>query len=156
MLTDVYPGALVDTTVLDTILSERSAGFRFHAVCAGIFGVAALLLAAFGLYSVLSFMVSQRRREIGIRVALGAGNRAVLTLVLGQGGLLVGAGAIIGLLASAVAARVIESLLFGVGAADPLTLTAVPAVLLGVGLLACWLPARRAARINPTDVLRET
>lgn len=156
VLTDVHPGALVDTTVLDTILSEQSAGFRFHAVCAGIFGAAALLLAAFGLYSVISFMVSQRRREIGIRVALGAGNRAILTLVLGQGGLLVGTGAIIGLLASAVAARVIESLLFGVGAADPLTLTAVPAVLLGVGLLACWLPARRAARIDPTDVLRET
>ena len=125
-------------------------------VCGGVFGTVALLLAAFGLYSVLGYMVSQRRRELGIRVALGAGNRDVLTLVLRQGGLLVGAGAVIGLLASAAATRVIESLLFGVRPLDPLTLAAVPTVLIGVGTIACWAPARRAARIDPVDVLRET
>ena len=156
VLADVYPDALVSTTVLDAVLSEQSAWFRFYVVCGGVFGTVALLLAAFGLYSVLGYMVSQRRRELGIRVALGAGNRDVLTLVLRQGGLLVGAGAIIGLLASAAATRVIESFLFGVRPLDPLTLAAVPTVLIGVGALACWAPARRAARIDPVDVLRET
>lgn len=156
VLADVHPGALVGTTVLDAILSERSAWFRFYVVCAGVFGTVALLLAAFGLYSVLSYMVSQRRRELGIRVALGAGNRDVLALVLRQGGLLVGAGVLVGLLASAAATRVIANLLFGVSPLDPLTLAAVPAALLGVGAIACWTPARRAARIDPIDVLRET
>lgn len=156
VLADVYPDALVSTTVLDAILSERSAWFRFYVVCGGVFGTVALLLAAFGLYSVLGYMVSQRRRELGIRVALGAGKRDVLGLVLRQGGLLVGAGAVIGLLASAAATRVIASLLFGVRPLDPLTLAAVPTMLLGVGALACWAPARRAARIDPVDVLRET
>ena len=156
VLADVYPGALVSTMALDAILSERSGRFRFYVVCAGIFGAVALLLAALGLYSVLSYMVSQRQREIGIRVALGAGNRAVLAMVLGQGGLLVGAGVIIGLLASAAATRVVESVLFGVRPADPLTLFAVTVIMFGVGVIACWLPARRAARIDPMDVLRET
>lgn len=155
-LADIYPGALVDTTALDAMLSARAAQSRFHVVCAGTFGAAALLLAAFGLYGVLGFMVSQRRREIGIRMALGAGSRAVLGLVLARGGLLVGAGVLVGLPAAAAAARVLESILFGVRPADPPTLAAVTTVLLAVGLIACWLPARRAARIDPMDVLRET
>lgn len=156
VLTDVYPGAFVDTTMLDAMLSARVAQSRFHVVCAGVFGAAALLLAAFGLYGVLGFMVSQRRREIGVRMALGAGKRAVIGLVLRRGGVLVGAGVLVGLPASAAATRVLESLLFGVRPADPPTLAGVTALLLAVGLLACWLPARRAARIDPLDVLRET
>ena len=155
VLDEVYPGALVTTSALDARLSARFARLRFYVVSAGVFGAVALLLAAFGLYGVLSYMVSQRRREIGVRVALGAGNRAVLTLVLGQGGLLVGAGVVIGLLVSAAANRVIESVLFGVRPVDPLTSAAVTMVVFGVGLLACWSPARRAARIDPMDVLRE-
>ena len=156
VLDEVYPGALVTTTALDARLSARFARLRFYTVSAGVFGAVALLLAAFGLYGVLSYMVSQRRREIGVRVALGAGYRAVLTLVLGQGCLLVSAGAVIGLLVSAAANRVIESVLFGVRPVDPLTSAAVTTVVFGIGLLACWSPARRAARIDPMDVLRET
>ena len=156
VLDEVYPGAPVTVTALDARLSARFARLRFYVASAGVFGAVALLLAAFGLYGVLSYMVSQRRREIGVRVALGAGNRAVLALVLGQGGLLVGAGAVIGLLVAAAANRVIESVLFGVSPVDPLTWAAVTTVVFGVGLLACWSPARGAARINPMDVLRET
>ena len=115
----------------------------------------ALLLAAFGLYGVLSYAVSQRRREIGVRMALGAGRGQVIGLVVGQGGALVAVGIVLGLLAAAAATRIVDSVLFGVAPADPLTFAAVTAVLLGVGFFACWLPARRAARIDPMDVLRE-
>ena len=155
VVADVYPGALVDATALDTILSARAAQPRFYAAVAGIFAAVALLLAAFGIYSLLSYTVSQRRLEIGVRMALGAGNRAVILLVLRQGGALVVTGLVLGLLAAAAATHVIESLLFGIAPVDPLTFVAVTTVLLAVGLLACWLPARRAARIDPMDVLRE-
>ncbi|MYN64406.1 MAG: FtsX-like permease family protein, partial [Acidobacteria bacterium] len=107
------------------------------------------------IYGVLSYTVSQRRREIGVRMALGAGRGQVVKLVVGQGGVLVAAGVVLGLVAAATASRIVESVLFGVTPADPLTFTAVTAVLLGVALLACWLPARRAARIDPMNVLRE-
>ena len=154
-LADVHPGAQVNATALETILSAQAAQPRFYAVCASIFGAVALLLAAFGLYGVLGYTVSRRRREIGVRMALGAGRGQVVRLVVGQGGALVTAGIVLGLLAAAAASRIVESVLFGVTPADPLTFTAVTAVLLGVALLACWLPARRAARIDPMDVLRE-
>ena len=154
-LADVRPGAQVNATALETILSARAAQPRFYALCASIFGAVALLLAAFGLYGVLSYAVSQRRREIGVRMALGAGRGQVVRLVAGQGGTLVGAGVVLGLLVAAVASRIVESFLFGVTSADPLTFAAVTVVLLTVALLACWLPARRATRIDPMDVLRE-
>lgn len=155
-LADVSPGAQVNATALETILSATAAQPRFYALCASIFGGVALLLAAFGLYGVLSYTVSQRRREIGVRMALGAGRGQVVRLVVGQGGALVAAGVVLGLVAAATASRIVESVLFGVTPADPLTFTAVTAVLVGVALLACWLPARRAARIDPMNVLRET
>ena len=154
-LADVRPGAQVSAMPLETMLSAQAAQPRFYALCASIFAAVALLLAAFGLYSLLSYTVSQRRREIGVRVALGAAHRDVLMLVVRQGGALVTAGVVIGLLAAAAAARIVESVLFGVAPADPLTFAAVTAVLLVVGFFACWLPARRAARIAPMDVLRE-
>ena len=154
-LADVSPGAQVNATALETILSATAAQPRFYALCASIFGGVALLLAAFGLYGVLSYTVSQRRREIGVRMALGAGRGQVVRLVVGQGGALVAAGVVLGLVAAATASRIVESVLFGVTPADPLTFTAVTAVLVGVAVLACWLPARRAARIDPMNVLRE-
>ena len=154
-LDDLHPGARVYATALETILAEHAAQPRFYALCASIFGVVALLLAAFGLYAVLSYTVSQRRREMGIRMALGAGRGQVVRLVVAQGGALVTAGIVLGLLAAAAASRIVESLLFGVTPADPLTFMTVTAVLVGVALLACWFPARRAARIDPMDVLRE-
>ena len=154
-LADVRPGAQVSAMPLETMLSAQAAQPRFYALCASIFAAVALLLAAFGLYSLLSYTVSQRRREIGVRVALGAAHRDVLMLVVRQGGALVAAGVVSGLLAAAAAARIVESVLFGVAPADPLTFAMVTAVLLVVGFFACWLPARRAARIDPMDVLRE-
>ncbi len=155
LLSEVAPGALIDVSALTTVLSVRSAQPRFFAACAGMFGAVALLLAAFGLYGVLSYRVAQRRAEIGVRMALGAGRGDVVMLVVRQGGALVVSGLIVGLLGAAAAARVIESVLFGVPPADPLTFGAVTTVLLAVGLLACWLPACRATRIDPLDTLRD-
>lgn len=155
LLAEIGPGALITTTSLTAMLSAQAAQPRFYATLAGIFGAVALLLAAFGLYSVLSYTVTQRRREIGIRMALGAGRRDVLMLVIKRGCALVGAGVFLGLLAAVATTRILESLLFGVTPADPLTFSAVAAVLLTVGLLACWLPARRAVGIDPLEVLRQ-
>ena len=155
-LADVEPGMPVDTIVLETMLSARAAQPRFYAAAAGVFGLAALLLAAFGLYAVLACAVSRRRREIGVRVALGAGRGDIRRLVLRQGGVIVAAGVLLGLLAAAAGVRIAGSILHSVTPADPLTFAAVTAVLAAVALLACWLPARRAARIEPLEVLRET
>ena len=155
VLADAYPDAIIDATPLETMLSAQTAQPRFYAVCAGIFAGIALLLAAIGLYSLLSYTTSQRRRDFGVRMALGAGSRAVLTLVFKQTAVVLGAGLVIGLLAAAVAARVVESVLFGVTPADPLTLASVTVVLLATGLVACWCPARRSTGIDPMDVLRE-
>lgn len=155
-LAGVEPGMPVDTNVLETMLSARAAQPRFYATAAGVFGLAALLLAAFGLYAVLAYAVSRRRREIGIRVALGAGHGDVRLLVLRQGGVIVAAGVLLGLLAAAAGVRIVGSILYGVTPADPVTFAAVTAVLAAVALLACWLPARRAARVEPLEVLRET
>ena len=152
---DLRPGARVNATALDTILSAQAAQPRFYMLCASVFGLVALSLAAFGLYGMLSYTVSQRRREIGIRMALGAGRGQVVRLVVGQGGALVAGGIVLGLLAAAAVSRIIENVLFGVASVDPLTFTAVTVVLVSVGLLACWFPASRAARVDPMDVLRE-
>ena len=127
---------------------------RFYAVFVGFFAALALFLAAFGIYALLSYTVSQRRREIGVRMALGAQRGDVLALVVRQGAGLVAAGIVLGVLASAASARLLESFLFGVAAGDRLTFVAAPLVLAGVALLACWLPGHRAARINPMDALR--
>ena len=148
--TETYP-----TPSLDDMLWSLVTQPRFYAMCAGILGTVALLLAAFGLYGVLSHSVAQRRREIGIRMALGAGRRDVVGLVVRQGGGLVAVGVIIGLAGAATTTRLIEHLLFDVAPLDPLTYAGVTAVLVAVALLACWLPARRVARIAPMDAVRE-
>ncbi len=140
---------------IEQMLASQVAQPRFFAMCAGIFGAVALLLAAFGLYGVLSHTVAQRRREIGIRMALGAGRRNVVGLIVRQGGALVAGGVILGLLVAFATTRVVEHLLFDITPADPLTFGAVTAMLVAFALLACWLPARRAARINPMDAIRE-
>ncbi len=143
------------TATIEQFLASQVAQPRFFAMCAGIFGAVALLLAAFGLYGVLSHTVAQRRREIGIRMALGAGRRNVVGLIVRQGGALVAGGVILGLLVAFATTRVVEHLLFDITPADPLTFGAVTAMLVAFALLACWLPARRAARINPMDAIRE-
>ena len=152
---DVHPGAALDDVMtMDARLSASIAQPRFYAVFVGLFAAVALFLAAFGIYGLLSYTVSQRRGEIGIRMALGAQRGDILALVGRQGALLVAAGAVLGLPAAAASTRVLESLLFGVTMFDWLTFVAGPLVLIAVALAACWLPARRATRINPMDALR--
>ena len=118
------------------------------------FAALALFLAAAGLYGLLSYSVAQRRREIGVRMALGAQRRNIVALVVRQGAALVAAGAVAGLLAAAAASRILESFLFGITPYGPPDLRRGPLSLAAVALLACWLPAQRATRIDPMDALR--
>ncbi len=149
------PNASVDEVMtMDARLSAAVAQPRFYAVFVGFFAALALFLAAFGIYALLSYTVSQRRREIGVRMALGARPGDVVALVVRQGAGLVAAGAVLGLFGAAASSRLLESFLFGVGADDPLTFVAAPVALVAVALVACWLPGRRAARIHPMDALR--
>ena len=146
--------SLEDVMTMDARLSATFAEPRFYAVFAGFFAALALFLAASGLYGLLSYTVAQRRREIGVRIALGAQARDILALVVRQGAALVAAGAVAGLLAAAAASRILESFLFGVTPYDHLTFVGAPLSLAAVALVACWLPARRATRIDPMDTLR--
>jgi ABC-type antimicrobial peptide transport system permease subunit len=127
---------------------------RLAAGMASVFGLLVLLLATMGLYSVMSYVVSQRTREIGIRMALGAQVRDVLKLVLSQGLKLVLLGVALGIAASLVVTRLVKSLLLGVSATDPLTFVAIAALLTLVALLACYIPARKAMKVDPMAALR--
>jgi predicted lysophospholipase L1 biosynthesis ABC-type transport system permease subunit len=136
-------------SLLDRDLAPR----RFTARLTAGFAVLALLLALIGVYGVMSYVVAQRTREIGIRMALGAARGEVVRLVLGRGLRIVAAGTGLGLVAAYAGARVIERQLFGVPAADLATFVSVPLVLLVVAAVACWVPARRAARVDPAIAL---
>jgi len=129
-------------------------GPRLAAGAASTFGVLALVLATLGLYSVMTYAVSQRTREIGIRMALGAQVRDVLRLVVSQGMRMASVGIVLGLLGAFALTRVLASLLLGVGTTDAVTFVGVVALLTAVALLACYIPARRAARVNPLVALR--
>jgi ABC-type antimicrobial peptide transport system permease subunit len=134
---------------------EESVGARRLAAWAmGGFAGVAVVLAALGLYGVLSYVVAQRARDLGVRAALGASAGAVTRLVVGGGVRLAAVGAALGLLLYAAAQRALASLLYGVGAADPVAIAAGVAALGVAALLATWLPARRAARLDPAAVLR--
>jgi ABC-type antimicrobial peptide transport system permease subunit len=117
-------------------------------------GLQALLLAAIGIYGVVAFSVAQRTREIGIRVALGATPARVLRLIMGQGFTLAAGGVVLGTGMALASSRILVGLLYGVGPRDPLTFAGVAAGLLAVALFACWIPARRALRVNPINALR--
>ena len=119
-----------------------------------IFGCIGLILVTFGVYSVLAYTAARRTHEMGIRMALGAEGRDVLKLVIAMGLKLVALGVAIGVVASLLLARVIATQLWGVSAYDPFTLSAVSVLLLITGLIACWIPARRAARVDPLVALR--
>ncbi len=144
----------VQVRTISELLDQALWAARFGATLLLVFGLLALTLAAVGIYGVMSYTVEQRRQELGIRMALGAQKRDVLRLVLGQGLFLTGIGAAIGLLAGFMLSRGIGALLYGIRGLDPFTFSTVPAVLVGVALLACLIPARRAARVDPLEALR--
>jgi predicted permease len=147
--------ALFEVRSQQAQIEELLLAERMLATLASCFGVTAALLAALGLYGVLAFWVAQRRREIGIRMALGAERRDILKLILERGMKLTLGGLLVGLLAALIVTRSVASLLFGVNANDPLTFALVALLLGGVALLACYLPARRATKVDPLAALRQ-
>jgi putative ABC transport system permease protein len=136
------------------VVSSSAAGDRFNALLFGIFGGIALLLTAAGIFGVLSYLVTQRTREIGLRMALGAQRTDVLRVIVGHGVRLALLGLSIGVLAAAVVTRWMSSVLFDVKPTDPLTFVAVAVVLGGVAFIASYIPARRAMRVDPMVALR--
>ncbi len=136
------------------IVAQAEAGHRFPTVLLGVFAALALSLAGIGIYGVVSYGVSQRMHEIGIRMALGAQKGDVLRLVVGQGLRLGVSGIGIGAVAALGLTRLMASMLYGVKPADPLTFLVVSLLLMGVAVLACYIPARRAAKVDPMLVLR--
>ncbi len=146
--------AISNVRTMDTLVSRSVAADRFSMWLLGLLGSLALALAASGLFSLLSYLVSQRTHEIGIRMALGAKHRDIFRLVIGQGAILVAVGLAIGLGASFLCARLFSSLLFGISAADPLTFVVTPALLSLAALVACYVPARRATKVDPLVAIR--
>jgi predicted lysophospholipase L1 biosynthesis ABC-type transport system permease subunit len=142
------------TLTMDEAVSASVAAPRFRTLLLGLFATAATLIATCGLYGLMAYAVTQRRREIGVRMALGATRRDVLRLVLTHALRVVAAGLVVGLAGAAGVTRVLQRFLFGVTPTDPLVFTAVTLLLLAVGLIAAWLPARRATRIDPWAALR--
>jgi putative ABC transport system permease protein len=138
----------------ETALAGSWFRHRFSVILFTVFSAIALVLAAIGIYGVMSYGVSQRIREIGIRRALGAKGRDVIALVFGSGARIVGLGLVIGLAGSVAFARVLRTLLFNISEADPLNLLVVSVLLAFVALTACALPARRATRVDPMIALR--
>jgi len=139
---------------MDEVMAQSLATRRFVLLLFSLFAGLALLLACVGIYGVLTASVAQRTRELGIRRALGATTRDVWRLVIGQGMRLVLLGLVVGFISALALNRFIEKLLFGVRSKDPLTYAVIGGVFIGVALLACWLPARRATKVDPLIVLR--
>jgi putative ABC transport system permease protein len=139
---------------MESVISDAAARSRLSSYLLAGFSALALLLAAIGLYGIMSYAVAQRRGEIGVRVALGADRGKILRLIVGQGMVLTGTGLAVGLLGAFLLTRLLRSLLFGVTTTDPATFVSVPLVLAAVALLACWLPASRAAGVDPAAALR--
>jgi predicted permease len=136
--------------IADTIAAER-----FYAMVLGVFSAVALILAGAGIYGVLSYWVNQRTQEIGLRIALGATGTTVMRHVVGRGLALTGVGLGVGLVGALIATRVLSSTLYGVGTADPATIAGVSVTLGLIAVVACWVPAFRASRVDPVDALRE-
>jgi putative ABC transport system permease protein len=145
---------LFDVRALDDLLSDSFGSRRFNMYLLGCFATAAAVLSCVGLFGVLAYLVAQRTRDIGIRLALGAEHRDVIAMIIGRGMTLVISGAAIGVVAASAAAQVMKSLLFSVSPWDPLTFAAVPLLLCLVALVACYVPAQRASRVDPLVALR--
>ena len=146
--------AVFNVRTMDQIVSQSVAPRRFSMMMLTIFAVVALALASIGIYGMISYAVAQRTREIGLRMTLGAQRGNVLRLVIGQGMRLVLVGVVLGLVAAFALTRTMSTLLFGVSATDPLTFVSISLLLAAVALFACWMPARRATKVNPIVALR--
>jgi putative ABC transport system permease protein len=152
---DVDPGiAVASLATMDQILAQSIGSSRFYALLVAIFAGLALVLAAVGIYGVMSYAVAQRTREIGVRLALGAAESQIFRLVVGESLKLAAIGLALGLAGSLVVGRAIGGMLFGVPGTDLVTLAATGTALIGVAFLAAYLPARRAMRIDPMHALR--
>jgi putative ABC transport system permease protein len=155
VLQELMPAVpIYDIQTMDTRVAVSSAHARFSATLLGFFAVIALALAIVGIYGVMTFTVSQRTQEIGIRMALGADRGKVVRMVIGEGASLAGLGVIIGLGAALALTRVLTSFLFNVKPSDPLTYFGLVLLLSGTALTAAWIPARRAARVDPVQALK--
>ncbi|MGH9738254.1 MAG: FtsX-like permease family protein, partial [Candidatus Acidiferrales bacterium] len=143
-----------EVKTMNSIISDSLAARRFSMILLAIFAALALLLSCIGIYGVISYLVAQRTHEIGVRMALGAQPSQVLRLILGQGAKMALLGIAIGLVASLALTRLMTKMLFGVSAYDPLTFLGVAALLIVVALAACYIPARRAMRVDPMIALR--
>jgi ABC-type antimicrobial peptide transport system permease subunit len=146
--------SMANVRTMDQLFASNIANQRLVMMLLGAFAALALLLAGVGLYGVVSYSVGQRTREIGIRVALGATSSSVVRLMMNQGLKRASAGLFIGLAAALALTRLLQSLLFETSPHDPLTYGAVAVGLLGIAALACWQPARRAAKVDPVIALR--
>jgi ABC-type antimicrobial peptide transport system permease subunit len=154
VLRTLAPGTAVRFQTMEEIISRSVATQRFMLILVGVFGLTALLLATLGVYSVISYLVAQRGKEISIRVALGARGTDIVRLVVRQGMSLAVAGAVVGAIAAVAATRLLKNLLYGISATDPIAFASVIVLLCAVAVLASYLPARRAAKTAPMDVLR--
>jgi putative ABC transport system permease protein len=151
---ELDPDVPPSTSSFTTIFAASTSGRRFNLVLFGIFAGTALLLAIAGIYGVLAYSVARRTREMGVRMALGASAANVMRLVLGQAAITTGIGVVLGLVGSFILMRSLQSMLYEVGVADPLTFAVVALLLLVVALLAAYLPARRATKVDPNVALR--
>ena len=154
ILQDLNPEIPAKFRTFSQVYSASLGSRRFNVILTGFFGIVALLLATAGVFGVMAYSVSRRTREIGVRVALGAGSGDVLRMILSQGMGTIFIGVAIGIAGSLALTRTVESLLFGVTATDPLTFGAVTLLLVGAALLACFIPARRATKVDPMVALR--
>jgi putative ABC transport system permease protein len=139
---------------MDDVLTESVTAQRYRTLLLCLFAAVALLLAGVGIYGVISYGASQRTRELGVRMALGAQSKDVLLLVLGQGLKLALSGVLLGVAGALALTRLVKTFLFGVSATDPLTFAAIALLIMAVSLLACWIPGRRATKIDPMVALR--
>ena len=154
ILEEINPEIPARFRMFSQVYSASLGSRKFNVILIGFFGIVALLLATTGVFAVMAYSVSRRTRDIGVRVALGARHRDVLKMILGQGLRTILMGVIVGLAGSLALTRTLESLLFGVTPTDPLTFAAVILLLVAAALLACYIPARRAARVDPMVALR--
>ena len=139
---------------LNQVISDSLAERQFSMIVLGVFAAVALLLSTLGIYGVISYLVGQRAHELGIRLALGAGRMDIMRLVLSHGMKMAIAGVVIGLVAAFGLTRLMASMLFGVRPTDPATFAIIASVLIVVAFLACYLPARRATKVDPLTALR--